>query len=98
MSLKTAFLKTLEDHQYSEDKNLSNKPQIKFHTLKITDHTAKSELRYIELLTSEILGLLINTLANDKKYPLLNRENLTIPIQMQLSQKQKTFLNFLLLF
>ena len=24
-------------------------------------------------------------------YPVFNRENLTIPIQMQLSQKQKTF-------
>ena len=43
------------------------------------------------LLTCEILGLLVNTLAADEKYPVLNRDNLTIPIQMQLSQKQKTF-------
>ena len=43
------------------------------------------------LLTCKILGLLVNTLATDEKYPVLNRENLTIPIQMQLSQKQKTF-------
>ena len=43
------------------------------------------------LLTCQILGLLVNTLATDEKYPVLNRENLTIPIQMQLSQKQKTF-------
>ena len=34
---------------------------------------------------------LVNTLATDEKYPVLNRDNLTIPIQMQLSQKQKTF-------
>ena len=39
------------------------------------------------LLTCQILGLLVNTLAADEKYPVLNRENLTIPIQMQLSQK-----------
>ena len=36
----------------------------------------------------------VNTLATDEKYPVLNRENLTIPIQMQLSQKQKTFSEF----
>ena len=43
------------------------------------------------LLTCQILGLLVNTLATDEKYPVLNRDNLTIPIQMQLSQKHKTF-------
>ena len=46
------------------------------------------------LLTWHILGLLVNTLAADEKYPVLNRDNLTIPIQMQLSQKQKTFSEF----
>ena len=43
------------------------------------------------LFTSQILGLLLNTLTTNEKYPLLNRGNLMIPIQMQLSQKQKTF-------
>ena len=43
------------------------------------------------LLTCQILGLLVNTLAANEKYPVLNRDNLTIPIQMQLSEKQKTF-------
>ena len=46
------------------------------------------------LLTCQILGLLVNTLAADEKYPVLNRDNLTIPIQMQLSQKQKIFSQF----
>ena len=45
-------------------------------------------------MTCQILGLLANTLAADEKYPVLNRDNLTIPIQMQLSQKQKTFSEF----
>ena len=44
--------------------------------------------------TCQILGLLVNTLAADEKYPVLNRDNLTIPIQMLLSQKQKTFAQF----
>ena len=43
------------------------------------------------LITCEILGLLVNTLAPDEKYPVLTRDNFTIPIQMQLSQKQITF-------
>ena len=50
------------------------------------------------LLKCQILGLLVNTLASDEKYPVLNRDNLTIRIQMQLSQKQKTFSQFLGLF
>ena len=43
------------------------------------------------LLTCKILGLLVKTLAADEKYPVLNKENLTILIQMQLSQKEKPF-------
>ena len=43
------------------------------------------------LLTCEILGLLINTMATDEKYLFVNRDNITIQIQMQLSQKQKKF-------
>ena len=46
------------------------------------------------LLKCQILGLLLDTLATDEKCPVFNRENLTIPIQMQLSQKQKTFSRF----
>ena len=40
------------------------------------------------------MGLRLNTLSTDEKYPVLSTENLTIPIQMQLSQKQKTFSEF----
>ena len=46
------------------------------------------------LLTWLILGLLFSTLAADGKYPGLNSVNLMIPIQMQLSQKQKTFFQY----
>ena len=46
----------------------------------------------------KILRLFLNTLAlNDKDY-LLNRDNLTEPIQIQLSQKQKTFCEFFFAF
>ena len=46
------------------------------------------------LLTCRFLGLLVNTLATDEKSPVLTRDKLTIPIQMQWSQKQKTFPQF----
>ena len=41
------------------------------------------------LLTCKILELLVNTLAVHEMYLVLHRENLTIPIQMQLSKQQK---------
>ena len=40
------------------------------------------------LLTFQILRLLVSTMASNETYPALNRDNLTIPIQMQLSQKK----------
>ena len=46
------------------------------------------------LLKCKILVLLVNTLAPDEKYSVLNRDILTIPIQMELSQKQKSFSQF----
>ena len=41
-----------------------------------------------------MLGLLVNTLAVDEKCLGLKRDNLTIPIQMQLSHNKKTFSQF----
>ena len=46
------------------------------------------------LLTCKILGLLVNTLSPDEKYLVLHSDNLTVPIQIQLSQKQKSFSQF----
>ena len=50
------------------------------------------------LLICKILGLLVNTFPTDENYPLLKRGNLTIPIKVQLPQKQKTFSEFLTAF
>ena len=46
------------------------------------------------LVLCKILGLFVNTLSEDDKYCLLYRDNLTQPIQILLSQKQKTFSEF----
>ena len=46
----------------------------------------------------KVLRLFVNTLTVDEKHYLLNRDNLTQPIQMQLYQKQKTFSEFFFAF
>ena len=43
------------------------------------------------LVIHKIPRLFVNTLTADNKHFLLNRDNLPQRIQMQLSQKQKTF-------
>ena len=43
------------------------------------------------LVLCKILRQPVNTLTDHDKYSLLNRDNLTQPIQILLSQKQKTF-------
>ena len=46
----------------------------------------------------KILIFFVNIFTADGKHYLLNRDNLTEPIQMQLSQKQKTFSEFFFAF
>ena len=46
------------------------------------------------LVLCEISGLFLNTLTDNDKYSLLYGDNLTQPIQIHLSQKQKTFSHF----
>ena len=46
------------------------------------------------LVLCKILGLFVNTLSEDDRYCLLHKDNLLQPIQILLSQKQKTFPEF----
>ena len=77
-----ALLKTALEHRYHIHWSLSS--QLSWKT---------SLLR-----TYQIFWLLVNKLAADEKYPVLTRDYLTIPIQMQLSQKQNTFSQFITVF
>ena len=45
-----------------------------------------------------MLGLFVNTLTDDDKYSRDNRENFPKQVQMQLSQKEKTFIGFFIAF
>ena len=73
-----ALLKSVSQHLYHIHRSLSRKLSWK-----------KSLL-----LTCQILGLLVNTLATEEKHLVLDTENLTIPIQMLLSQKRKSVSQF----
>ena len=53
----------------------------------------QSEKVYVSAL--QILRLFVKRLTDDEKYCLLYRDNLTQPIQILLSLKQKTFSEFL---
>ena len=46
----------------------------------------------------KILRLFVNTLTVDDNHYMVNRDNLTPPIQIQLSQKQKSFPEFFFAF
>ena len=50
------------------------------------------------LLICKVLKLFVNALTSRDKYSLRNRDNLTQPIQMQLSQKQETLSEFFFAF
>ena len=43
------------------------------------------------LVLAEIVGVFVNTLTSDGKYPVQGCENLELPIQTQLSEKRKSF-------
>ena len=46
---------------------------------------------YKFMIPSQILGLFGNIFGANDNYLVLNRVNLTIPVEMQLSEKEKTF-------
>ena len=45
-------------------------------------------------MLGKILSVFVTILAADDKYPVEDWENLQLPIQMQLSEKRKNFLEF----
>ena len=50
------------------------------------------------LVLGEVLVVFVDRLTANGNYPVPDCENLQLPIQMQLSEKQKTFSQFLLHF
>ena len=86
---KKSCLRGLFDNQYGKytEAYLKSTPQHIYYIQ--WPLTSQLSLKKSFLLTRKILWLLVNTLAADEKYPVNNRDNLKIPIQMQLSLKEK---------
>ena len=51
-------------------------------------------LENVSLVIHKVLRIFVDTLTVDEKHYLVNRDNLTEPIQVELSQKQKSFSEF----
>ena len=85
---KEPFQRTLRQAAHAQVM-LKSTPQHFYHI----DWSWQNQLSWKKslLLPLKILALLVSTSTADEKYPVLNRDNLTIPIQMELSQKEKTF-------
>ena len=98
MSKKSRFRGAFDKEHGKSAQALSKSPSqtlYQIHSLLPSQFSWKKS----PLLTRQILELLVITLATDEKYPVLNRDNLSIHIQMQLSQKQKNrFLIFCSIF
>ena len=93
MSKKSCFRGPIDKQQGKRVQTLlKSAPQHLYHLYWLLLRLLSSKKSL--LLTCQILRLLLNTLAADDKYPGIKRENLTIPNQMQLSQKWKPFSQF----
>ena len=88
---KKSYLRGCLDNQYGKRYQTMLKSASQDHYHIYWSLARKVSSKKSLLLTCQILGLFVNTLANDEKNPVLNRQNLTIPIQTKLSEKQKTF-------
>ena len=94
MSKKHSFRGTINKQNRRRTKALLKSPSQHLYVIL---RYLPSQLRRKKslILRYQIFGLLNNTLAADEKYSILIRKNITIPIQMHLSEKQKTFSEFL---
>ena len=86
---RTPFDKQHFKHAQTLVRSASHRP-YHFHWPLASKLCSKKSL----LFTWQTLELLVNTLAGDEKYPVLNRVNLRIPIKIQLSEKQKNCSEF----
>ena len=82
------FRGCFEKQEGKHDQALLKSPS---HTLYHIDPSLLKKLSWEKslLLTCKILVLLVNTLAADEKYPVLNRDNLTISIQIEITSETK---------
>ena len=83
------------DKQYGKHAQASLKSALQYLYHIHLSRPKKLSCKNCLLLRSQIFWLLLKVLATDSKDPLLNRDTLMKPIQIQLSHIQKFFSHFL---
>ena len=93
----SSFRTLFDSQRVSVSKKMLESSQHHFYTnlSLIWDNLSWKKLLRV---TCEILGLLVNTLTGNDKYSFHSREKFQQQVEMQLSKKQKLFLNFSLRF
>ena len=90
LSKKRRFRKDFDSQHVKVSKILQKSPSEHFSRV-FSSFRGKLIWKMSPLLLGEILEVFFNTLTPDGKYPIQDWENLELPIQMQLSEKPKTF-------
>ena len=90
MHKSSCFWKPFGSQRINESQKLLKSKEKHFYSA-FSSFWAKLSYKKSFLVRYEILGLLFNTLTADYQYSRSNRENLPLPIQMQLFKKPKTF-------
>ena len=93
MSIKTRFKGSLKNQDGKCAKTLFQFPWKNLYHIYWSLWRQLTFKRFL-LVICKISRLFLNTLSADGNYSILNRDNLTQPIQMQLSRKQKSFSDF----
>ena len=81
----------------SESQKLLKSPEKYFYPT-FSSFSGKWSQKKSFLVKSENLGVLVNTMTANYEYFCSNRENLLLPIQMQLSERSKLFCCFFIVF
>ena len=97
LSKKRRFRKRFESQLVKASQILAKSPWERFYHV-FSSFWGKLIRKMSPLVTDEILGLFVNTLTADGKYPFEDWENLPLSIQMQFSDNWKIFSQFFVQF
>ena len=97
LSKKRCFRTRFDSEHMKDSQILAKSPWEQFYHV-FFSFSGKLIWIISSLVLGEILGVFVNTLTADVKYPVQGCENLQVPIQMQLSEKGKTFSEFFVWF
>ena len=97
LSKKRRFRACLDIQHVKASQILAKSPWERFHHV-FPSLSRKMSWKMSPLIFCEISRLFVNTLTGDRKYSVQDCENMPLPIQMNLSEKRKTFSQFFGLF